>query len=82
MRRDDMRRDVQSHYSFCEIPLWVVMHNHIHLIVSIDGLKTPWVKRETSARVDACQHDFWHCHIPLDIFLAFHFIIFLSLRQL
>ena len=47
---DAQIRNVQSHYSFCEIPLWVVMPNHIHLIVAIDGLKTPWVKRDMVGR--------------------------------
>ena len=33
---DDQFRNVQAHYPYAEIPLWVVMPNHIHLIVIID----------------------------------------------
>lgn len=38
---DAQIRNIQSHYPYCEIPIWVVMPNHIHLMVKIDGLKTP-----------------------------------------
>ncbi|MDR3093714.1 MAG: hypothetical protein LBU62_03600 [Bacteroidales bacterium] len=30
-------RDITVHYPYAEIPLWVVMPNHIHAIVFIDG---------------------------------------------
>lgn len=38
---DAQIRNIQSHYPYCAIPIWVVMPNHIHLMVKIDGLKTP-----------------------------------------
>ena len=38
---DEQSRNVSSHYPYAEIPLWVVMPNHIHAIVIIDGDKTP-----------------------------------------
>ena len=34
---DNYLRDISSHYLYAEIPLWVVMPNHIHAIVFIDG---------------------------------------------
>ena len=33
---DEQLRNVSSHYPYAEIPLWVVMPNHIHAIVRID----------------------------------------------
>ena len=42
---DEQLRDVSSHYPYAEIPLWVVMPNHIHAVVIIDGAKTPHEKR-------------------------------------
>ncbi|MBR6251641.1 MAG: hypothetical protein IKR17_10680 [Bacteroidales bacterium] len=42
---DEQLRNVSSHYPYAEIPLWVVMPNHIHAIVIIDGDKTPHDKR-------------------------------------
>lgn len=41
---DAQIRNIQSHYPYCEIPIWVVMPNHIHLMVKIDGLKPPKTK--------------------------------------
>lgn len=38
---DEQLHNVSSHYPYAEIPLWVVMPNHIHAIVIIDGDKTP-----------------------------------------
>ena len=34
---DEQLRNVSSHYPYAQIPLWVVMPNHIHAIVMIDG---------------------------------------------
>ena len=36
---------IGEHYSYAEIPLWTIMPNHIHLIVSIDGGRLPHKKR-------------------------------------
>ena len=33
--------NVQNHYPYAEIPLYVIMPNHVHLIVVIDSDKTP-----------------------------------------
>ena len=45
---DKQLRNVSSHYPYAEIPLWVVMPNHIHAIVIIDGDKTPHDKQNTN----------------------------------
>ncbi|MCR5696787.1 MAG: hypothetical protein K6G73_07420 [Marinilabiliaceae bacterium] len=45
---DEQLRNVSSHYPYAEIPLWVVMPNHIHAIVIIDGDKTPHDKQNTN----------------------------------
>ena len=42
---DEQLRNVSSHYTYAEIPLWVVMPNHVHAIVIIHGDKTPNDKR-------------------------------------
>ena len=34
---DEQFRNVSSHYPYAKIPLWVVMPNHMHAIVMIDG---------------------------------------------
>ena len=44
---DKQLRDVSSHYLYAEIPFWVVMPNHIHAVVIIDGNKTPCSRRTT-----------------------------------
>ena len=49
---DEQLRNVSSHYTYAEIPLWVVMPNHVHAIVVIDGDKTPHEKRNVSAPVE------------------------------
>ncbi len=35
-----------AHYPYAEIPLWVVMPNHMHLIVIIDNEKIPYNRTE------------------------------------
>ena len=42
---DDQFRNVQAHYPYAEIPLWVVMPNHIHAVVIINNEKIPYSKR-------------------------------------
>lgn len=37
---------IHEHHLYAEIPLWTVMPNHIHLIVSIDGGRLPHKKRD------------------------------------
>ena len=45
---DEQIRNVQVHYSYAEIPLWVVMPNHVHAIVVIDGDMVPYKRRDTN----------------------------------
>ncbi len=45
--------NVQCHYKYAEIPLYVIMPNHVHLIVIIDGKKIPY---DRSSRIDAASH--------------------------
>jgi REP element-mobilizing transposase RayT len=44
--------NVQNHYPYAEIPLYVIMPNHVHLFVVIDGDKTPYDR----TRRDAACH--------------------------
>ena len=37
--------NVTSHYPYAKIPLWVVMPNHIHAVVIIEGNKIPYERR-------------------------------------
>ena len=41
----EQMRDITIHYPYAEIPLWVVMPNHIHAIVIIDGKNIPTERR-------------------------------------
>lgn len=34
---DENLKQIQTHYPYCEIPLFVVMPNHIHFIIAIDN---------------------------------------------
>ena len=43
----DNLQNVTAHYPYAEIPLFVVMPNHWHAIVFIDGDKTPYVRGNT-----------------------------------
>ena len=38
---DEQFRNVREHYPYAEIPLWVVMPNHVHAVVIIDGNMKP-----------------------------------------
>ena len=38
---DEQLRNVHDHYPYAEIPLWVVMPNHIHAVVIINGKYAP-----------------------------------------
>lgn len=38
-------RNVQTHYPYAQIPLWVVMPNHLHAIVVIDSNNVPYERR-------------------------------------
>ena len=39
-------RNVKNHYPYADIPLWVIMPDHIHAIVNIDYEKTPYDRRD------------------------------------
>jgi putative transposase len=41
---------VTEHYPYAEIPLFVVMPNHIHAVVIIDGAKIPYKRNNIEAR--------------------------------
>ena len=45
---DEQIRNVSAHYPYAEIPLWVVMPNHVHAIVVIDGDNVPYERRVTN----------------------------------
>ena len=45
--------NVQSHYKYAEIPLYVIMPNHVHIIVVIDWKKIPY---DRSGSRDAACH--------------------------
>ncbi|GAP71218.1 hypothetical protein SAMD00024442_1_33 [Candidatus Symbiothrix dinenymphae] len=47
-------QNVAQHYSYAEMPLYVIMPNHWHAIVFIDGEKTPQ-KRNSQCRDVACH---------------------------
>ena len=42
---DEQLRNIHHHYSYANVPLWVVMPNHIHAIVVIDHHNIPYEKR-------------------------------------
>ncbi|MBO7462444.1 MAG: transposase [Bacteroidales bacterium] len=66
---DEQIKIVQTRYPYAEIPLYVIMPNHIHLLVRIDGDKTPYDRRrdvacrvpqpenQNTARSDAARSD-------------------------
>ena len=41
----DQFANVTTHYPYAEIPLFVIMPDHIHAIVVVDGNKTPYQRR-------------------------------------
>ncbi len=45
---DEQIRNVSAHYPYAETPLWVVMPNHVHAIVVIDGDNVPYERRVTN----------------------------------
>ncbi len=48
---EEQIKKVHSHYPYAEIPLWVVMPNHIHLIVVIDGGNDARIRRDGARSV-------------------------------
>ena len=43
---------VSAHYQYAEIPLSVIMPNHLHAIVIIDGTKIPCIRRDNAYHDD------------------------------
>ena len=43
---EEQFRNVKIHYPYADIPLWVIMPDHIHAIVNIDYEKTPYDRRD------------------------------------
>ncbi len=46
---DEQFMNVTAHYPYTEIPLWVVMPDHIHAIVMIDHERSPYERRNISS---------------------------------
>jgi REP element-mobilizing transposase RayT len=50
-------QNVEEHNSYCKIPLFVIMPNHFHAIVFIDGEKTPHQTKNTNTDGTAIATD-------------------------
>jgi REP element-mobilizing transposase RayT len=48
-------QNVTGHYPYAEIPLFVVMPNHWHAIVFLDGERTPYIRRNIMQ--EQCSRD-------------------------
>jgi REP element-mobilizing transposase RayT len=48
-------QNITAHYPYAEMPLFVVMPNHWHAIVLIDGEKIPYQRRNTEMQRDAVR---------------------------
>ena len=48
-------QNITAHYPYAEIPLFVVMPNHLHAIVIIDGNKTPYERVNNCTNVAHCR---------------------------
>ena len=65
-------QNITHHYPYAEIPLFVVMPNHWHAIVFIDGNKTPYIRRDANCtdvggngiRTDVCRDV--ACRVPCE----------------
>lgn len=53
----DNLQNVTAHYQYAEIPLFVVMPNHLHAIVYIDGNKIPSTRRDVADNIDSFGRD-------------------------
>jgi len=45
-------QEVSLHYQYAEIPLFVIMPNHLHAIVIIDLNKIPYTRRDVAENID------------------------------
>ena len=50
-------QNVTAHYQYVEIPLFVVMPNHLHAIVLIDWNKIPSTRRVVADNIDLTRRD-------------------------
>ena len=48
---------ITSHYPYAEVPLYVVMPNHIHLLISIDSQLIPFEKRRVETPDTLSSHE-------------------------
>ena len=46
---DEQLRNIHQHYPYADVPLWVVMPNHLHAIILIDHNQIPHEKRNIAA---------------------------------
>ena len=51
----DQVTNVSEHYPYAEIPLFVIMPNHIHAIVMVDGENVPYRRRD-AAEIGGCDN--------------------------
>ncbi len=58
--------NIQNHYPYTEIPLYVIMPNHVHLIVVIDGDKTPYDRTRRDAACHVRNNDVYHVENDAD----------------
>ena len=69
---DEQIKNVQTRYPYAEIPLYVIMPNHIHLLVRIFGDKTPYdrPRRDVACRVPsmACNVPTEACNVPTEAY--------------
>ena len=70
--------NVHNHYSYAEIPLWVVMPNHIHAIVIINRKNIPYEKRN----VETFHETSLHKRTPIQIATEMQSWLSVVVRQL
>ena len=65
----EQMRDVTIHYPYAEIPFWVVMPNHIHAIVIIDGDNIPTERRNIKKwrdNMETCHTKTGMCRVNME----------------
>ena len=69
---DEQLRNVHTHYTYAEIPLWVVMPDHVHAIVMIDHNKIPHEKRNSAGTFHDQRNSVETFHDQRDSVETFH----------
>ena len=64
---DEQFKNVTAHYPYSEIPLWVVMPDHIHAIIIIDHDKIPYERRIVDFSPVVSRRATTTTHCPLSI---------------